>query len=278
LEAARRGIVSVAPSGATRDLGTALLVWTTPFDDEDASVFGDMAEEHTRRMAPIATAIKAAGGNFYDVGWLPYADVDCATTDEAAAQRIEDTLDEYALAVRNEMAISAPWSTATAPTQAQALARYTFRIAMTAANAVHEEPVRLSSFWGLFNGGTEAVKSHVQKRQERRAQQAAAALAAERAKRPIDEKVARLVTTRIKTISIDERERVTAELRARLGATEPEARPSAAFFVRGSHEGARVRIAIGHATPKQFDSAVRPMISWLCAQSCVDPQLRVSAP
>lgn len=283
MNAARPAISSALPNAISRDLGSVLLFWSIAFDaddDENDSEAGDVNERHARRMTPIANTVNAAGGRFYDLGWLPYLAVDCVAPNEAAAQAIEDTFEDYALALRDDMSFVPPWTSTTEPTAAQALARRTFRIAMRAADdRTHEEPVRLSTFLGLFGGGTKAVKAHVQKRQEQRALHAAAALAAERAKRPIDEEVARLVTRKIATISIDERERVTAELQARLGVIDEPGRPrSFALAFRSWHDGAHLRLLIDHATPKQFDSTVRPMLSWLCTQSCVDPHLLVDNP
>ena len=281
LAAARKAVVAAEPSVATRDLGLALLVWTRLFDEDNDDDVIDLSKARSARMKRASAAVIGASGQFYDVGSTPTGIValECGARDEPAAQMLDDVLGDYVVCIRNEMPIVAPWSATNEPTEAQALARRTFRVAMEAArDHAHEEPMRLTIFWRLFGGGRhQAVKAYVQKRQAERARQAEAALAAERAKGPVDEEVARLVVTRIATISIDERERVTGELRQRLGTSVPQAPPNGAFTLKSSHVGSRVRVEIGHVPPKDIDSTVRPMLSWLCARACVDPRLLVEA-
>jgi hypothetical protein len=283
--AARRTVVAAESKAAFQTLGPALFVWTKLFDaEEDVFDFDAVIKARDERVRQLATSVSAAGGRFYNVATTPpgMVAIDCNASDEVSAQAIADTLTDHLVAIRNMMWISPPWASTPAPTEAQALARRTFRIAMKAANyRVQDEPIRTSTLFGLLTGGTKQVKAQVQKRQARRAQRAEAALSAERARRPIDEEVARLVVTEIATISGDERERVRTELRNRLGAADPESLPSMAFGVGSSfetsHSGSRVRVQVENVSPKQFDTAVRPLLSWLCTRSCVGPRILVDA-
>jgi hypothetical protein len=48
--------------------------------------------------------------------------------------------------------------------------------------------------------------------------------------------------------------------------------------MKASHARSRVRIELGFLRPANLDSEVRPMVSWLCAQSCADPRVIMHTP
>jgi hypothetical protein len=45
------------------------------------------------------------------------------------------------------------------------------------------------------------------------------------------------------------------------------------FGLKSSHDASRVLVEVSNLRPPQIESELRPMLSWLCSQSCVDPRV-----
>ncbi len=268
LVAARSPLIATVPDAISRSVGSMLFVWTRSFGEPDEEDDGNaIASSMSVRSKRMAGALRGAGGRYFD-HVLPV--IECTAPDAAQAQLIDEALEEYRVASRNGMVLPAPWAAAESSTEAQRLARRTFLVAMTAydASTMNRAPIGL---WSLLTGGRgPRTLAEYRARQVRATE---AALAAERATRPIDEEVARLVIARPVVSVPSERERINSELRDRLGATLRYGPGGAGIVLKVSRIGVRVRIEIPYLQPPQVDSDVRPVLPWLCAQSCVDPHL-----
>ena len=276
LEASRGRLMTAGPGRTiSRAVGPALLVWTVRDDGHGEN--DEETESDAKPSTRIAAVVTSAGGRFHNASFevAGGVGVDCSAPDESTARTIEEQIGDYVFAAREGVVIPAPWIQ-TEVTDAQREARRTFHIALAAREGVkvsHEVP----SPWSVLT--EKGRKSLAKKQAEHKAEEARAveaALAAERAKGPIDEEVARLALTLTATSSYDERQEVTDALRARLGGTPGSERvPSFVFATKTSAAGTRVHVKLGSPRPHDVDREVRPMLSWLCAKACVDQRFFV---
>lgn len=255
-----------------RPLGPALVVWTKP-----ANLGGDEDDECAPDSARLALerAVVTAGGRFHPTSDLAF---ECTSAREDDAEAIDDEIEDF-LAIQRVGGIAAPWAAQGEPTVAQSLARRTYRVAMRAedgARGVGAGP----SWWTLLLGDRKAMGDYEAQTREGQRKAVEAALSAERAVRPVDEEVARLVASSLSAPSYDDREEAKEQLRERFGTVVPDDASKGRFFAVASRAGARVRIELGYAAPQTIDADVTPMLSWLCAKGCTDLRLvaRVAKP
>jgi len=263
--ASRPRLAAAVPGAVFHPLGPALFVWSRPLGEDNGLSF--LAEERPREVTRVASAVVAAGGRF-----ATSVAVDCATPDEASARSIDQAIQDYLAVDQSSTPIPSPWDSSATPTEAERLARRTLGIAMTAQKGARRTtpPLRWSFLQPATSRASNARKYVEQVRTEQ-TKAAEEALAAERARGPIDEDVARIAVAHIGVQSQDERERLDKELCGRLGCLSGH--HLGMFGLKSSHDASRVLVEVSYLRPLQIESELRPMLSWLCAQSCVDPRV-----
>jgi Zn-dependent protease len=263
--ASRPRLAAAVPRAVFRPLGPVLFVWSRPLDYDDG--LSSLVEETPGEVTRVAAAVVAAGGRF-----ATSVAVDCATPHEASARSIDQAIQDYLTVAQRSMPIPSPWDSSAMPTEAEKVARRTFRVAMTAQKGARRTVPSLRWSFLLPDAiRSNNVRKYVEQVRTEQAKAIEEALAAERARGPIDEDVARIVVAKLGVQSPDERERLDDELHGRLGSLP--GRHAGMFGLKSSHDASRVLVEVSNLRPPQIESELRPMLSWLCSQSCVDPRV-----